>query len=246
MKFFYSAGAMGYDGEGYWWHRFYNFTKLPFVTKTITLKSKIGMPMAIVKWKGSVWNRVGLHNIGIDEWCDRYLFKASEETIVSIAGYDYEIKDMLNQLDLFCGLFFSGIEFNFSCPNVKNYENKKVTYTNLMKILECPLYLKLNYKQDPYKYDLSNVTGIRLNSVPVRVGGLSGKAAQEKNWKFIERYNKEGLNVAGCSFTSFDDIKRLEDMGCKEVGIGSIMLTSPKLVEKIKIYNEGEEKWQQL
>ena len=97
-----------------------------------------------------------------------------------------------------------------------------------MKLLKCQWYLKLNHTQDPYKYDLDNVTGIRMNSVPTICGGLSGKAAQKKNWEFIKRYNKEGLNVAGCSFTSFEDIKKLEeDMGCKEAGIGSIMLTNP-------------------
>lgn len=234
MKFFYSAGAMGYNGDGYWWHRFYKFPMLPFVTKTLTIKPKIGIPMAIIKAGNTVWNRIGLHNIGIDGWFRKYGQRSPEETIVSIAGYDNEIEEMLNQLDLFCGLFLSGIELNFSCPNVKSYKNKKVVYTDLMKLLNCPLYLKLNHEQDPHEYDLSNVSGIRLNSVPTLIGGLSGKAAQKKNWSFIQRFNGEGLNVAGCSFTSMEDIKKLKDMGCKETGIGSIILTNPKLVEKMK------------
>lgn len=225
---------MGY-GDGYWWHRFFNFPKLPFVTKTLTLKPKIGMPMAIVKWKNSVWNRVGLHNIGVEEWFRQYGQSAPEETILSIAGNDDEIGNLIDRLDLFCGLFLSGIELNFSCPNIKSYKNKRIPYASyLMKILKCPLYLKLNHKQNPFKYDLSDISGIRVNSVPTLVGGLSGKVAQKKNWEFIRRCNREGLNVAGCSFTSLDDIKRLEDMGCKEIGIGSIMLTDPKLVERLK------------
>lgn len=237
MKFFYQAGTMGY-GDGYWWHRFYNFPKLPFVTKTLTLKSKLGIPFAIVKAGNTVWNRVGLHNIGIDKWFTMYGQNVPKETIISIAGYDSEVEELLCRIDLFCGMFLSGIELNFSCPNVKSYENKKIPYTNLMKLLNCPLYLKLNYEQDPYEYDLSNVSGIRLNSVPALMGGLSGKAAQKKNWEFIRKYNKEGLNIAGCSFTSFDDIKKLEDMGCKEIGIGSIILTNPKLVEQLRNYKD--------
>ena len=94
-----------------------------------------------------------------------------------------------------------------------------------------PIYLKLSYNQDPYDYDLTDVVGIRLNSVPWFIGGLSGKAAQEKNWSFIKRYKE--LNVAGCSFTSMDDIKKLEDMGCKEIGIGSTILTNPKLIDTL-------------
>jgi len=37
-----------------------------------------------------------------------------------------------------------------------------------------------------------------------------------------------------------DDIKRLEDMGCKEIGIGSIIMTNPKLVEKLQERWEGK------
>ena len=82
-------------------------------------------------------------------------------------------------------------------------------------------------------YDVTRISGVRVNSIPVKLGGMSGKAAQKKNWAYIHHYISQGLNVAGCSFTSLDDIKRLKDMGCKEIGIGSTMLTNPKLIEKL-------------
>ena len=116
----------------------------------------------------------------------------------------------------------------FSCPNIKSFNNKKVPKT------KYPLYLKLNCLQDPYEYNLDNIEGIRLNSIPTIFGGLSGEAAKEKNWKWIKRYIKEGLNIAGCSFSDMIDILELNQMGCKEIGIGSTILTNPILIESLK------------
>ena len=125
-----------------------------------------------------------------------------------------------------------GVELNYSCPNVKTY-----SYHNrlpvVIKKVNYPVYLKLRYDDNPFDYDLNNVTGIRLNSVPFMMGGISGKIAQKKNWSFIKKYGKE-LNVSGCSFTSEDDIKKLEDMGCTEIGIGSTILINPRLIERLE------------
>jgi len=230
VKFFYSAGAMGY-GNGYFFHRFFNFPKLPYVTKTLTYAPKRGNKWAVLPIGRSVLNRVALDNIGISRWIKEY-FTESTTTIVSLAGTTEEIAVMVVRL-LFGAGNMAGIELNFSCPNVKPYNNKRIPYVN------TKVYLKLNYTQNPYDYDIDRVDGIRLNSIPLGFCGGSGKIAQKRNWEFIKRYNKEGLNVAGCSFTSFDDIKRLEDMGCQEIGIGSVMLTNPKLVERIGEWNHG-------
>lgn len=230
MKFFYSAGAMGY-GKGYWWHRFFDFPKLPLVTKTLTIVPKKGHRWAILPSTfilpgigKSVFNKVALDNIGIYYWA----VLPNINVIVSLAGPDEDIDLMVRWLKNYS---IDGIELNYSCSNVKSYNNKLIPKT------EHPLYLKLNHLQDPYAYDLDRINGIRVNSVPLNIGittiSVSGKMAQKKNWEFIEKYNKEGLNVAGCSFTSVDDIKRLEDMGCKEIGIGAIMLIKPSLVERI-------------
>jgi dihydroorotate dehydrogenase len=231
MKFFYSAGAMGY-GEGYWFHRFYDFPdKLSLVTKTLTIKPRRGYKYAVLPFKGSVFNKIALDNVGFYWWYDNiYDFVDAyydRDVIVSIAGLDDELEKMVDVLDYLSKIV--GIELNFSCPNVKSFNNKNIPYSKHHK-----LYLKLSYKQDPYDYDLDKIEGIRLNSIPLRFCGGSGKIAQKKNWEFIEKFNKEGLNVAGCSFTSMEDIKRLEDLGCTEIGIGSAILTNPKLVEKLK------------
>jgi len=227
MNFFYSAGVKGYGNKNRWWHKYYEFLNLPTVGKTITLHKKRGIPFAILKIGNSVWNKIGLHNCGFIKWLNNYNYGSFKNVIVSIAGTDSEIKHMTHILN---SLEIKGIELNFSCPNVKSYNNKNIPSTS------HNLYLKLNHKQDPYKYDLNNIKGIRVNSLPTIFGGLSGEIAQEKNWKFIKKFNKEGLNIAGASCLDFNDFKRMEDIGCKEIGLGTIMLINPKVVENIKKY----------
>ena len=225
MKYFYSAGAMGY-GDGYWWHRFFNFPRLHFVTKTLTLSPIKGNKYLILPIFNSVFNRVGLDNISLGMFLAEYGKYMVDKTI-SMAGKDADIYEMVSIIEHFLPIE-DNIELNFSCPNVKSFENRKIPKTNRN------IYLKLNWTQNPYDYDLDKVKGIRLNSIPMKFCGGSGRIAQEKNWAFISKYNKEGLNVAGCSAQNFEDIKILEDLGCTEIGIGSAMLTHPKFVERIK------------
>jgi len=236
MKYFYSA--MGY-GDGYKWHKKYNFPNFPRVTRTITHNRKIGLSFAILKFRNSVWNRVGLHNMGLTKWLNYYYSRLDchdIDIILSIAGSDSEIKYMTQVIENLNLHNIKGIELNFSCPNVKGFNNKEIPKSKYL------LYLKLNYLQDPYEYDLDNIKGIRLNSIPTIFGGLSGKAAKEKNWEWIKRHIKEGLNITGCSFSNMSDIIELSHIGCKEVGIGSTILTNPILIEMLpfayKLINE--------
>lgn len=220
MKYFYSAAVMGY-GDGKWWHKYYDFPFFPRVTKTLTIYPIYGNPLAVVRLGSSVYNRIGLCNISFGNWIPRYYPKVSgHDVTVSLAGTDKDIELMIGYIEKHTNI--TSIELNYSCPNVKSFNNRTVPYTNLN------VYLKLNYKMDPYQFNLSRVRGIRLNSIPLKICGGSGKVAKEKNWSFIEKYKE--LNVAGCSFNSMDDINKLEDMGCTEIGIGSTILTNPKLI----------------
>ena len=136
---------------------------------------------------------------------------------------------MVNQLNSY-EKRLGGIELNFSCPNVKNEINRKIPES------KHDIYLKLNWTQDPRYYDMDKVRRIHVNllGLPFNIGALSGKLAQEKNWAFINEWLRAGYDVAGASWTSLDDIKRLEDMGCTWCGIGSQILTMPFLVQKLK------------
>ncbi len=233
MKFFYSAGVKGFGLKNRIIHKAYNFPTLPAVTKTITFRKKIGYPFAILKFGKTVWNKVSLHNCGFYKWyTEHYNRNLFQDVIVSVAGTDIEIRSMLFTLNY---IPIKGIELNFSCPNVKSYENSVIP--------DSPhnLYLKLNYKQDPHKYNLDKIKGIRVNSIPTKFGGLSGKYAQDKNWKFIEKFNKEGLNIAGASCLTFEDFKIMEDIGCKEIGLGTITIINPSVISILNQYKGGEE-----
>lgn len=246
MNFYYSAGVMDY-GHGRTWHRRFNFPPFSRVTRTITMRKHIGTPFAILILWNSVWNRVGLHNVGFAAWAANYTDgwakggihlpgferraarQYTYEITPSIAGSDDEIRLMVNYINK--QFNYPGIELNFSCPNSKDFKNKTIPESDI------PIYLKLNYLQDPYDYDIGKVKEIRVNSIPSKVlGAWSGKLAKKKNWKFIEKYNKMGLKVSGCSMTNIDDAKCLEDIGCESIGIGSIILTRPRLVELLLLY----------
>lgn len=214
---------MGY-GNGRWWHRYYHFPFFVRVTKTLTFNSKVGFPFAVIKLNNSVYNKISLSNYGLFKWFNICPNTVKENCIVSIAGIDDEIEFMVELLNHYN---IKGIELNFSCPNVKSFKNKQIPKS------KHSLYLKLNYLMDPYKYDLDKIKGIRLNSIPMKFGGGSGSIAKEKNWGFIKKFGKE-LNIAGCSFNSFDDIKKLEDLGCQEIGIGSTILINPLLIESLR------------
>jgi len=218
---------MGY-GKGRWWHKFYNFPDFPRVTKTLTLVPILGSPFLVARIGKSVWNRVGLNNIGISKWIDEYKhYKKLDNIIVSLAGSDDDIEMMAEWVDI---LNIRGIELNFSCPNYMSFGNKKIPYSR------HPVYLKLNYCQRAEDYDLDKVRGIRMNSMPAKYfGAWSGEKAQTVNWARVGLYNFLGINTAGCSFYDMKDIRMLEEwQGCKEIGIGSTILTNPRLVEGLK------------
>jgi dihydroorotate dehydrogenase len=236
MRFFYSAGVMKY-GNGYFWHKFYNFPKLTYITKTLTLEKRRGNPLAIsyIPFRKSIWNKVGLSNMGFYKFLCKYRF-FHENGIMSIAGTDDEIEEMIGFLEHVYHEwnsipFIKGIELNFSCPNVKSYNNKRIPKSSF------PLFLKLNYKMDPYVFDLSNIIEIRLNSIPTSYGGISGKIAQKYNWSFIEKFTKEGLKIAGCSAVEGNDFIRLRNLGCTSIGLGSIILLKPETVENIELWS---------
>ena len=217
--YFYAAASMGF-GQGYKWHKFFKFPKFDIITKTVTLKPRIGNPFMIFHLGSSIYNRIKLHNFGIHNWIKNYY---DPNLILSIAGTDDEIDEIIHILH---DRPLRGIELNFSCPNVRSFENKRIPKTNYK------LFLKLNYTQDPYNYDLDKVERIDLNSVSKFYGGVSGKLAKKYNWDFINKYRN--ISISGCSFSSIDEIKELEEyFGCTEISIGSIMLINPFLVENL-------------
>jgi len=229
MNYIYGSGSMGF-GNGYIWHKIFNykFPSFPIVTKTITLNETKGYPFAIVKIGNTIYNHVSHHNNGYNWFLENILNYKNDNLIVSIAGSDIQINELVFRLNNIDNI--KGIQLSFSCPNVKDMKNKNIPKS------KHPLYLKLNYLQDPYKYDLNKIKGILVNSVPCWFGGMSGKLSQKYNWPYIKKFNKEGLNIYGSSFVTLDDINYLNEYcGCKTISISSTMLTNPSLIENLKL-----------
>lgn len=230
MNFVYAASVMGL-GDGRRWHRKYSFPSFPRITKTITEKPRNGTPFFYARKGKTVWNRNGLCNPGIFGWLNKFVGHYDLSNIIlSLSGDDEEIARMISfseHVFLSSGKqFLNGIELNFSCPNIKQNQNKEIPNTII------PIDLKLRYNQDPYNYDLSKIRMIRLNSVPCKFGAVSGKAAQEKNWRFI-RTHAPYLPISGCSWTDKNEIQELRKMGVSEISIGSVILNNPKLIERL-------------
>ncbi len=216
---------MGLDGNGWVWHKLmgYKFPKFPVITKTITLNERGGSYWKVIPFGKSVWNKVGLKNPGFFRWMREY---HSSDLIISLYGDRYALNIMASQLND----NIAGIEINYSCPNAASI------FSEFLPRSTKPIYLKLSCNQVPTDWNLTNVSRIHLNSIPMWGGGVSGERAQKDNWKFIEKWQgKPGIPpIAGCSWTSCKDVERLIDMGCEYIGIGSTILTNPKLIESLE------------
>ena len=114
------------------------------ITKTITLKPRIGNPPArIAETAAGMLNSIGLENKGLDDFLKDKLplfskFKTS--LIVSIAGDDgEEFKELAKRLSRVDRI--KGLELNLSCPNIKygmrEYllaQDEKAAYTVVKKV----------------------------------------------------------------------------------------------------------------
>ena len=95
-----------------------------YVTKTITLKPKIGNPPPrLYETEAGLLNAIGLQNPGLKSFLNNDLFDLREylkiPLIVSFSGATQEeFIRMLEGLELHCGIY--GYEINISCPNVEN------------------------------------------------------------------------------------------------------------------------------
>lgn len=114
-----ASGTFGYAQE---YERFYSVKQLGgIVTKTITLKPRIGNPpQRVVETPGGMLNAIGLQNVGAEKFVtDKlpYLKKLGIPVIVSVMGYSVEeFCAVVRFLDAVPGI--DGFEMNLSCPNV--------------------------------------------------------------------------------------------------------------------------------
>lgn len=227
FEYMVASGALAYDGKGWPWERPLVAVGLikpqlfTVVTKTLTRLPRKGNLRWWKPWEcvrsmegGSVVNKVGLTNPGIDWWCNTIGPTVDSNKIplaVSIDGNQHELvemADMLNAFDLVA------LEINASCPNTGHPMNDIRTVVDNVKAVKAvsrfPIIIKVSVAQDYCEIveQLEDVAeAVALNSVPYEIayrasgtksplsslekkvgggaGGVSGKAAQKHNWAAV-------------------------------------------------------------
>lgn len=114
-----ASGTFGHAKE---FEKFFDLKKLGgIVTKTITLKPRLGNPPPrIVETPSGMLNAIGLQNPGAEKFIEEklpYLRKLKIPVIASVMGYSVEeFVAVVEKLDKAEGI--DGFELNLSCPNV--------------------------------------------------------------------------------------------------------------------------------
>jgi len=254
-----ASGTFGYGQEV---KDFFDINKLGgFITKTITLKPKVGnKPPRIYDLGYGVINSIGLENPGIEAFKLKYTkFFTSLKTnvIVSIYGQSLsEWKQLVRSLD---SQNVAGFELNFSCPNIKgkilstDKKQAQQVVGELKKITKKLIIAKLSYslglKDMVMSLEKAKVDAVTLintlpamavdkNSKPVLgniVGGLSGPCIKPVALRAVyEVASCVKVPIIGCGgIMNCDDVLDFLKAGAWAVQIGTANLIDPCACEKI-------------
>lgn len=222
FEFCCASGALGYDGEGWWfeqpwkWMGLIDPSAFTIITKTLTYFPRKGNLNMWRPWQcvrmglGYVVNAVGLTNPGYQWWINGPYHHVKEKgynVIVSLMPESLqEAKDMatdLNPLDI------AGVELNVSCPNVKHDSTEDWVcgmVEHFCKYTNHPVILKLSYNQ-PFveickRLDRKVAAFDLINSVP---------------WKMIYPYDKSPLHKLGGGGVSGTAIRVLSTIALLKV-----------------------------
>lgn len=149
-------GASGCSGWGLELLKYNDFTKIGgFVTKSITLKKKIGNESPRIKEVyGGILNSIGLENNGVDYFVEKILPQIKNFKCVKFLNLAPFSRDdlliMIKTLEKHDG--FDGYEINISCPNItnkkinfnSNLNDSKKLLKNIRNLTEKTLLLKLS------------------------------------------------------------------------------------------------------
>lgn len=204
-----------------------------------------------------VINKVGLTNPGFMWWYERIaprIAQSNLRVVVSIFGTTEELVTMVrfvNTLD-----FLVAIEINVSCPNtghaMDDVESVSAMVRSVMAVSRHPVILKLSVDQ-PYleiARTIKGIAAISLNSIPEHLlfpkgwrnplsrliarvggggGGVSGKPAQELNWKAVKQLAEAvpQIPVIAPSIMSYDDLAKVDALGASAYSFGALHLYGP-------------------
>lgn len=149
-------GASGCSGWGVELSKYNDLKKIGgFVTKSITLKKKIGNESPRIREVyGGILNSIGLENNGVDYFIENILPQIKNFKCVKFLNLAPFSKDdlvmMIKTLEKHNG--FDGYEINISCPNITNKKinfnsnlaDSKKLLKNVRSLTEKTLLLKLS------------------------------------------------------------------------------------------------------
>lgn len=228
------------------------------ITKTLTAKPRRGNLRVWHPWTciklipGGTVNSVALTNPGLPWWREhigRRVRYSRQPLVCSILGdTPQEVAEMAESLN---GVDLAAVEINASCPNVCSsnllHDSAAVVEACRLAKERCrhPLLLKLKVTHDAEAI-VPAVSGyveaLDINLVPWSIafpgrksplerlggGGVSGRAAQPRNWEFLRRLVAIGkVPVIGPGVWRYEDIAELRRMGAQAISFGSIFLRYP-------------------
>lgn len=222
-----ASGAMGYDGEGWFWERYglrplgcMDMDTCTHVTKTITLQPWSGnfrwyRPWSVIRFiNDGVVNAFGLTNPGLDWWENEVGQKIErQKLIVSITSFILAADEIMVLASHLADYQIVGVEYNASCPNKKTSE--RFTADTVLRHCEAvkrhcchPLLFKGGVTSD-WDYLLPRLRGIaeaiNLNSVPWIVAFPGQKSP-------LARYGGGGVSGKAAQPHNWPLIKRLQGL----------------------------------
>ncbi|MEW6025791.1 MAG: dihydroorotate dehydrogenase [Planctomycetota bacterium] len=207
-----------------------------FVTKTITLKPRLGNnPPRIVETASGIINSVGLENPGMEKFCQDYLpemGRIKTTRIISIGGASAdEIIRAIRVFQKHQYRVFDGIELNISCPNVErggrciaqSPQDVRKTVHQVLKVSRLPVIVKLS----PNVTDIVEIAQSALKSGAKVLSLINTVAALAVNYRTGKPIL--GATTGGLSGPCIKPIalKMVHDVASKTkaevIGIGGIM-----------------------
>lgn len=207
---------------------------------------------------GGAINKVGLWNPGLPAWSLNIAPKIEFDRL-NVVSSIFGTKDELVRMAFFLNTpayKIKALELNVSCPSTGHMDVAKQIVESVeavKKVSQHPLILKLSVDQaDSFRQIADGVCGkieaFSLNSVPYKIvfphktsplekigesgtggGGVSGRPAQEKNWKALSLLVNWGhtIPVIAPSIMGYEDLEKVRRLGAEAVSFGAIHLRTP-------------------
>ena len=245
-----------------------------YILKTITLHPKEGStPPRLYSTDQFVINRIGLENPGIDRFVEDVKKGVYNElfekvpVILSIGGDTHSEYLEATQRALSILPRFSGVEYNFSCPNVESGGLSMVADSEALRgvmkeirkmVKDTPIFAKFGI-EGIFVEEASDMVadmgwdGITLiNTIRGLVktpegkiirGGISGSVLKPISLRAVyevrRRHPSLFIMASGGVYTG-DDVRLFLEMGADAVQIGSALFKDPAIIESIYREIKGE------